>query len=161
MYYNCMSAGVPEDSSRGVAEDRGVAVRRELLGLDGKLLNESSLSQGELAVVKVSIDTQGQALKNLVVEDLLPTGLEVESAKLKTSQLVPWVRKRQRIGTRQVEIRDDRVLVFADGINGCRSFYYVVRAVTRGNFVWPAVSCECMYEPAIRSRGELSRLVVE
>lgn len=53
-----------------------------------------------------------------------------------------------------LEIRDDRLLAAFDKIPaGVHHYYYVVRAVTPGNFQYPGVSAECMYDPAIHGNS--------
>jgi uncharacterized protein YfaS (alpha-2-macroglobulin family) len=160
LYYSLVMSGVPADGKSQPAGDHGVAVRRELLTLDGSPLDSHSLEAGTVAVVRISVNTLGQRLRNLVVEDLLPAGLEVENVTLKTSQVVPWAKQRHKLGLRHVEVRDDRVLIFADTLSGSAEYYYVVRAVSCGDFIWPAISCECMYDAGINSRGKAVRLVV-
>jgi uncharacterized protein YfaS (alpha-2-macroglobulin family) len=152
MYYSRRSSGVASDG-RVEAADHGMAIRRELLDVDGNPIKGKVLRQGELVVVKLTLDTFGETLRNLAVEDLLPAGLEVENASLKTAEIVPWIKKRDMLRVQHIDIRDDRVVMFIGNINGKKSYFYVARAVTRGRFVYPAVSAECMYDPQIFSRS--------
>ncbi len=50
-----------------------------------------------------------------------------------------------------VEPRDDRVLIFARAYGNTAEYRYLVRAVTAGEFVLPAVEASCMYDPGIYS----------
>ena len=152
LYYSWRSSGVPVDGV-SVAEDRQMSIRRELLDINGNTIKTNNLPQGSLVVVKISVDTHGKRLRNLAIEDLLPAGLEVENAALKTSQLVPWIKKKKPFVPQHIDIRDDRVVLFIDRIYGKKSYYYVARAVTKGSFVYPAISGECMYDPDVRSTG--------
>ena len=63
--------------------------------------------------------------------------------------------------TNVVEHRDDRVLAFSGAFNGPLVFGYQVRAVTPGDFVLPAVSAECMYDPSLRAAKGAGRIKVE
>ncbi len=159
MYYSWRSRGVPVDGE-SMAEDRQMSISRELLDINGNVIKADKLTQGSLVVVKISVDTHGETLHNLAIEDLLPAGLEVENATLKTAQLVPWVKKKKTFKVQHIDIRDDRVVLFVDSIDGRKSYYYVARAVTRGTFIYPAISGECMYAPDVRSRGKVTELLV-
>ena len=150
LYYAWSSAGIVEDGSVR-HEDRQLAVRREWLDLEGEPLATDVFTQGQMVVIGLVVDTQGEALDNLVIEDLLPAGLEVENASLKTSQVVPWIKARQGCPVRHVDVRDDRVVLFTGPMCGREAFYYVARAVTPGRFVYPPVAAECMYDASIRS----------
>ena len=152
VYLHWNSSGVPRPSATKTANiDNQIRVRRTLLDADQHAVNPQLLQQGKLYVIRISVDTLGERIDNIVIEDLLPAGLEVENARLKTSALLPWVRNRQTLPVRHLELRDDRVLIFADPLQGDRDYYYAVRAVTRGSFVAPAISAECMYDSAIHS----------
>ena len=52
----------------------------------------------------------------------------------------------------RVEMRDDRLLLFADlGRNRTYAYRYVARAVTKGSFTLPPVSASAMYDPDLAS----------
>jgi uncharacterized protein YfaS (alpha-2-macroglobulin family) len=60
------------------------------------------------------------------------------------------------------EERDDRFIAALDMKEGARDFTlaYVVRAVTPGEFKYPALVAEDMYEPETRGRTAIGRLKV-
>lgn len=130
--------------------DQGVSIRRDFFNLRGETLDPGLLEQGELLVVRLSLDTQNQNLNNLVIEELLPAGWEIENPNLVTSQQFDWIQQKED-HARTRDIRDDRLLLFTGPCSGLRTFYYAVRAVTPGSFVYPAVTASCMYDPEIRS----------
>ncbi len=148
-WYGVRMEGVP---SMGTVktEDAGVAVRRTFLDMDGKPLDVKKLKQGELAVVRLAVDTRGESLNNLVVEDLLPAGWEVENPALATAQTPKWLEAKSDWCIHR-ELRDDRVLLFTGAVAGEVEFYYTVRAVTPGVFVLPPVRVEGMYRSDVRS----------
>jgi len=153
VYYSLRTSGVPVGDMPAAA-DHGIKIRRELMDVDGNPIDDGSLHQGELVVVKLTLDTFGETLHNLAVEDLLPAGLEVENASLKTAEIVPWVKNKKGVlKVQHLDIRDDRVVMFIGSVSGSKSYYYVARAVTRGSFAYPAISVECMYDPQIFSRA--------
>ncbi len=160
VYYYWHSEGVPADGQ--VRElDQGLVVHRRLLDLDAQPRRTTRFGQGDLVVVELTLDAGDAMLDNVAIEELLPSGLEIENANLKTAGLVSWLKDRQTLPTRQTEVRDDRLVIFTGAFSGKQSFYYVARAVTIGDFVWPPVSAACMYDPDTRSVHDQSRLQVE
>ena len=150
LFLHWKSEGVPAGGE--VEErDRGIRVRRALVDRDGQPVDASQLRQGELYIVKLSFWSDAYR-DNIVVEDLLPAGLEVENGALNTSQRMGWVSGLQNLSMQHLELRDDRVIAFPQGFGSDpRTYCYAVRAVTVGEFVWPAVSASSMYDPSIES----------
>ena len=136
-------------STPEVASEQGVSIRREFLDLGGDPIDPSELPQGELIVVRLTVDTKGRRLDQLVIEDLLPAGWEIENAHLATSQLCDWIKQKDE-GDAHRDVRDDRMLVFTGPIRDRASFHYAVRAVTPGLYALPPVTVSGMYEPEIR-----------
>jgi uncharacterized protein YfaS (alpha-2-macroglobulin family) len=159
-YVSWMRTGIP---SAGVEPDNatGLKVSREWLDGTGQPRDPATFRQGDLAVVLVTVDSVGREVDQVAIEDLLPAGLEVENPVFKTSASVPWLSERTRGPLLHVEHRDDRVLAFTGAFNGQLVFGYQVRAVTPGDFVLPAVSAECMYDPSLRAAKGASRIKVE
>ncbi|NLL84519.1 MAG: hypothetical protein GX230_09825 [Lentisphaerae bacterium] len=167
-FYSLTAEGVPLalDDEREVAQ--GLVVRRTLLNEDGKVIESGKLSLGDSVIIKLTL-TSHTAEENLIVTDLLPAGLEVEStdigkreaqsywAKISEEQGVCWDWLEHR------EVRDDRVVLFSGWVpgNASKCFYYRVRAVTAGSYIWPAVCAEAMYVPEMRASSGLGRLVIE
>jgi uncharacterized protein YfaS (alpha-2-macroglobulin family) len=130
--------------------------------LNGKPANVTSLKQGDLVVVQITLDSSGRSLDNVAIEDLLPAGLEIENANLKTSELVPWLTvDQQTLPIRHADIRDDRMILFTGAFNGKVSYYYAARAVTVGTYVYPALCASCMYDPDVRSVNGKTTVRVE
>ncbi len=149
LYFSWKSEGVPADGE--TAEyDHGIQIRRALLDSEGQPVDAMNLRQGELYMVKLDLSTD-RRMENLVIDDLLPAGLEVENGALKTSQSVAWAHGMQRLSMQHLDMRDDRVIAFPGSFNGEGSYCYAVRAVTSGEFVWPAVSVACMYDASTES----------
>jgi hypothetical protein len=130
--------------------DGGVSVRREFLDLRGEPLDPAALPQGEGFVVHLILDPKGRALDNLVVEDLLPAGWEIENSNLAASQQLDWIPEKSD-AFRHRDVRDDRLLLFSGPIREASHFYYIARAVNPGSFLLPPVTAACMYDPEIRS----------
>ncbi|MBF0244648.1 MAG: hypothetical protein HQL31_05200 [Planctomycetes bacterium] len=130
--------------------DMNLQVRREFYSTDGKTpMDPKQFVQGDLYQVHINISSKLHS-KNLAVVDLLPGGLEIESPNLKGSTQS----KEEYWGTllpEHVERRDDRLLIFASILPGQGSYRYLVRAVTPGEWILPAVDASCMYDPDIQS----------
>jgi uncharacterized protein YfaS (alpha-2-macroglobulin family) len=117
------------------------------------------LKRGDLLVVRLTVDPQGNRLDQLVIEDLLPAGLEIENPNLATAQLVPWLKQKEE-RDRHRDARDDRMLIFTGVLHEPATFHYAVRAVTAGTYILPPPVVSGMYEPEIRGVGEGGELVV-
>jgi uncharacterized protein YfaS (alpha-2-macroglobulin family) len=152
------SSGVPLVGPTQAIE-RGLAVSREWYDAEGRAIALDQIRRGDLVVVRLSIQSFG-SVRNVVISELLPAGLEIENARLSTSQALPWVKQRTTLAVQHLEIRDDRLLLFIDSLHGSREFYYVTRAVTAGAFIVPPVAAECMYDESISGMGEPGRRMV-
>lgn len=148
-YYYAESSGVPMTTVSEV--DKGIAVRREIFDRDGKKVNLNEVKQGDLLVVRIAIKTSEDNMENVVIADLLPSGLEIENPRLASSAKIGWL-SRDTFTPSYMDIRDDRLLLFASFNEASTyNFYYAVRAVSCGSFTLPPIKAECMYEPEIVS----------
>ena len=162
LYYYWGAEGIPTKQP-AIERDTSLKARRRFLTRDGAELDPSSIRHGEIVVVELTLDN-GVPVKNLVVNDLLPAGFEIENPRLATSAMAasadaeaPPETRNPQPATRplnpdRVEMRDDRLILFADLNASARwSYRYVVRAVTPGRFKLPALDAFCMYNPEICS----------
>jgi len=81
---------------------------------------------------------------------LLPASFEIENPRLVGEQRdMTWM------GTAaspdHFDVRDDRINFYTTATGVPKTFYYLVRAVTKGNFVVGPVSADAMYNPELRS----------
>ncbi|MBN1420106.1 MAG: hypothetical protein JXP34_15110, partial [Planctomycetes bacterium] len=162
-YWSCVAQGVP---AGGKAEtfDRGITVRRRILDWQGEPAPEV-LAQGESYVIEISLSSP-RWLQNVVIEDLLPAGLEIENPRFETTDAELRRELRDRLlRPDSVEMRDDRLLLFTgyapDSSSRPRFWRYVVRAVTAGTFAVPPIRASCMYEGGIESASGDGTLTVE
>ena len=123
----------------------------------------TNLAAGEL--VQVTLRLTSPANRNyVVVDDPLPAGLEALNAAFATTNtdLVQNTGSNRWWGSfNHTEIRDDRVLLFADYLTrGEHTYTYVARATTAGTFVHPPVQTELMYDPEINGRNASGTVVV-
>ncbi len=98
-----------------------------------------------------------------LVVDLLPAGFEIETAtvsKGRSTADYSWLQ--ELTDATYTEERDDRYIAALDLANGAAEFTlaYVVRAVTPGEFKYPALVVEDMYEPETSGRTAIGTLTV-
>jgi uncharacterized protein YfaS (alpha-2-macroglobulin family) len=123
-------------------------VRRAFFTPDGKPRPEGPFRQGESVVVKITLE-MNRLLSNVVVVDAFPAGFEIENPNLLTAD--GDLELDHSFGVDRCDMRDDRLVLFANpGRRKC-SYAYVVRAVTAGSFALPPIGAECMYDTEIRS----------
>ena len=148
-YYYWVSEGVP--ASEKIAEkSNGIEVKRNFFSRDGKPLDSMKFKQGDVVIVDITFNSAA-AYKNVVVEDLLPACFEIENPCIATSETVEWIKK-DMIEPGHIDMRDDRLLLFTDlEAKKGMHYRYVVRAVTKGKFILPAIDASCMYDPSIMS----------
>ena len=151
LYCWTQSSGVPLVGPAG-AVTRGMTVSRKWYDSEGNAIEPDQIRRGDLVVVGLSI-RPSDSVRNVVISDLLPAGLEIENARLSTSQSLPWAKARTTLAVQHMEIRDDRLLLFVDSLHDAREFYYVTRAVTSGSFILPPIAAECMYDESISGIG--------
>ncbi len=96
----------------------------------------------------------------MVIQQLLPSGLEVENPRLETTESLPWVTD-ANLAPDSLDLRDDRMLIFTDlPANQWRNLYSLTRAVSPGSFRLPPIHAEAMYNPALRASGPRGGLEV-
>jgi len=154
--------GVP--SADLPAENHGYNVSRNVYHPDGHDADVSKARQTDLyvVVIKGTRTDASQSVQTLVV-DLLPAGFEIETAtvsKGRSTTDYSWLPNLSE--ATYIEERDDRYIAALDMKEGTRDFTlaYVVRAVTPGEFKYPALVAEDMYEPETSGRTAIGKLKV-
>ena len=137
-------------------DDRGEAT-------GSPLASGATLQAGSL--VRVTIRLRSPTARSyIVVDDALPAGLEALNAAFETTPASARAQTGQDRwwgSFNHTEIRDDRVLLFADRLaSGEHSYTYLARATTPGTFVHPPVQAEAMYAPEIMGRTASGSLTV-
>jgi uncharacterized protein YfaS (alpha-2-macroglobulin family) len=134
-----------------VEEDIGLEVRRFYYTIDNKSIDPESIPHGELVVAEITINSPDQSVENVIIDDMLPAGLEMENPRLSSRASISWITDDAPTPD-YIDIRDDRILLFTSVKQGEKKrFYYALRAVTLGTFVMPPISAECMYDPTLKS----------
>lgn len=158
-FYSLDTRGVPSDAAFQ-PQQQGIEISRDLLSEKGSPLDLQSVQQGDLIVFRIRVRSVSGPLQNVAIENLLPTGLEVENPRLKTTQTLPWIGN-PNMNPAALDIRDDRVLFFTDlPANRWQTVYGLLRAVVPGSFRLPPVHAEAMYNPALRATGSGGRIQV-
>ena len=148
---------------------QGFVVKKRLTNRAGDAdLDPGRLVQGQFVVVEIEIQAN-EDLPNVVIEDLLPAGLEIEDAGLATSEKTgddegDNAKDAGGLVVKRTDVRDDRMVAFVDLVkdaDGKRVFRYSTRAVTPGTYVLPGCSVEAMYNPAWSGRTAPGTLTVK
>ncbi|HVP10283.1 MAG TPA: MG2 domain-containing protein [Phycisphaerae bacterium] len=157
--------------TRGLAVDRRVElfdrqleVRRIWTDRNGATIDPAALRVGDAVCVEITLTAPGlgtgDVIENIAIVDPLPGGMEVEHPALVTS-----ANSASQVGQGgepdRVEFRDDRVIIFTSATTSRRSFRYVLRVITAGQFAIPPLEASCMYNPAMASRHGGGSLKVE
>lgn len=125
-----------------------IVLKREYLDRNGKKIQ--AIPHGERITVRLTV-CMPTDVENLVLADLLPSGLEIEDEALATRSRNFSEENRndrdQPLRVRRIEKRGDRFLLFGDSRKGSSVFSYQARAVTRGKFMIPPLHMEGMYHP--------------
>lgn len=128
----------------------GLHVSRRWTDEQEKDLAGRSLTSGDLVRVELVVSAT-TPYRGVVLEDLLPAGVEIENARLATSAAG---RPSSQTQNWRSEVRDDRLVVMGDLSRTEDGRYelrtsYLARAVTPGTYVLPPLRAECMYDIAI------------
>jgi len=159
-FYSVETRGVPLVSAYK-PERAGLEIVREYLDRQGNPLGGDTVPQGTLLVQKTSVRSLSGPVENLVLQTLLPTGIEVENPRLASTEKLPWMTG-DDLEADYVDYRGDRVNVFA-GLpdENWRSHFSLLRAVTPGTFHVPPPQVEAMYDPSLVASGQLGKITVQ
>ncbi|MBV0934668.1 alpha-2-macroglobulin family protein [Marinobacterium weihaiense] len=145
---------------------QGLTVERHYYDADGKPLDISTLTTGQQAVVELRVSSD-EPLRDALVVDLLPAGLELENQNLAHSlELGELQIGEHRLvdlmalsDIRHQEFRDDRYVAALNLERRRARIFYLARAVTPGRYRVPPTFAESMYRPDIRHLGDDSGML--
>jgi alpha-2-macroglobulin len=152
------TVGIPRTAPSPSSEQ--ISVRRQYFNLDGTTFSGNQIREGDQLVVKLTVESKVWANDFLLV-DLLPGGFEAENLNLLPPEQLGGLKAgdvnvaeaRSQAYLRFEEFRDDRYVLATNLQEGEVNFYYVVRAVSPGNYVVPPTFIEDMYRPALSTVG--------
>jgi uncharacterized protein YfaS (alpha-2-macroglobulin family) len=160
VFFSLSVRGIPTDQAFK-PETAGIEIERDYLSREGSALDLADVKQGDLIAVRTRLRSVAGPVDNVVVVNLLPSGLEVENPRLETTEQLPWI-KDANLKPVYLDLRDDRILLFVNLPNGdWQTFYSLVRAVAPGTFRLPPVTAEAMYNPALRGIGARGEITVK
>jgi uncharacterized protein YfaS (alpha-2-macroglobulin family) len=137
------------------AGGNGFEIERTYYNLDGTEANITEARQNQRYVVVLKLKQLNDWPSRVLVNDLLPAGLEIDNPSLVSSADLsnfPWLAQTEAA---HLEFRDDRFIAAFDRDQGADASFtlaYVVRAVTPGTYAHPAASVEDMYRPEFSAR---------
>lgn len=156
LYLLQQTAGYPINAPK--PDDSVINIERRWYNTKGEPLLKRELRSGDLVLVELQV-TSKQRLRDALVQDLLPGGLELENQNLAHAvklddiqidgkSVAAWM---QRQMPKHVEYRDDRYAAAVDlPKNRLYRLFYLARAVTPGRYGMPPTVAEDMYRPALR-----------
>lgn len=162
LYVDWIYQGYP---NKPMALTEGVSVDKQYYDLSGKVLDLSTVSSGDLVIVKISasLDKSIGYLPDALLVDLLPAGFEPENQALDHAMSLDDIQidgktpKQWNENNRlkHEEYRDDRyVAAFTLSSYEATHLVYLVRAVTPGTYTVPQTLVEDMYRPDIRGLSD-------
>ena len=158
LYYFAQQEGLSATGTY-TEEDNFLKVRRQFLNRTGQPIS-GTLKQNQLVVVKVSISsTLGTPVDNVVVTDMLPAAFEIENPRLSEDRNMTWIKNAST--PQHFDIRDDRINFYTTADATEKTFYYLVRVVSRGKFKLGPIAADAMYNGDYRSYNGGGSLVVE
>ena len=141
-------------------EDQGYRIRRQYFSPEGKAMQLSQVRGGDLVLVHLEVDSDTIAPESLIV-DMLPAGFELENQNLEhavklTDFRIDGKTLQELQGYAKVmhqEYRDDRYVAALDVRWDRGHLFYLMRAVTPGDYRVPPPYVEDMYRAQRRGVG--------
>jgi len=159
LFYYLESEGIPA-SGKSRMEDKVLKVRRSFYNRTGSPVNPDNIRQNDLIVVGISLSTtDNSTIENVVITDMLPAGFEIENPRLNAEREMSWIKDKATPDYQ--DMRDDRINFFTTASGVSKTFYYMVRAVSKGNFVLGPVGADAMYNGQYYSYWGAGKMVVK
>lgn len=159
LYYFWETEGISTDGSYR-EEDSFLKVRKTFYNRNGKKITSNKFKQNDLIVVQLSLRTlNGARAENVAMTDVLPAGFEIENPRISEVPGTQWIKGASR--SAYSDIRDDRITFFVDAYGSGRSYYYIVRAVSKGTFQMGPVGADAMYDGEYHSYSGGGTVVIE
>jgi uncharacterized protein YfaS (alpha-2-macroglobulin family) len=159
LYVSQEVAGIPRVAPR--FERKDIRIERAWFRTDGTPFEGATLKEGEMLVARLKVEAL-EDMADALVTDLVPGGLEVENLNLTdasqwdevTIDGTALAERGSSADVRYEEYRDDRYAAAVKLYGGSPALlFYLVRAVSPGDFVVPPALVEDMYRPELRASG--------
>lgn len=168
LYYGWSESGY-DRSLPATADVHGLSVTVAILDDAGKAITEAEM--GDEVTVKVSVQATDRDIRQAVVVDILPSGLEPvinsvtgDDEEEGDAQTPPWMRRVGGDGDWSldyIDVREDRVIFFGDISRQTRYITFKARATNVGQFAMPAAFGEAMYERRLNGRSAAGKFTVK
>src|SRR5262249_52832054 len=109
-FYSVLTRGVPTDAAFK-PQNTGLEIERAFLDREQRPVDLGDVRQGDLLVIRTRVRSTAGPVQNVVLANLLPSGLEVENPRLTNTETLPWVTD-ANLNAAYLDLRDDRILVF-------------------------------------------------
>ena len=157
IYVNYFWEGSPINSTIEDYSDI-LNISRNFYDRNGNLIETpTTVNTGDSFWMEVIVGSEGNSVyvDNVAINQILPTGWEIENLRVTDSEYPQWIQEIiARKGTRVAyeDIRDDRIMWFFDYYTNYdddfdgHSFFVKINAVTKGTFTFPGTRVEAMYD---------------
>jgi uncharacterized protein YfaS (alpha-2-macroglobulin family) len=143
VYFSWEAEGLDADGKMK-EEDSYLQIRRSYYDRKGNMITNNQFTQNDLIVVRLDIKTiDGSSVENVAITDILPAGFEIENPRLNDYADLNWIKYKSE--PEYYDIRDDRIHLFTNANGNTKSFYYMARAVSVGNFICGPATADAMY----------------
>lgn len=132
------------------AASSGLTLQVSYSDLEGNPSNPFRMKQGErfLAYVTIRNTDYNRTLSNLALSYRIPSGWEIFNTRLYGGEM-----EHSESHSDYKDIRDDSTTYYFSLAPGeTKTFIIRLNAIYKGVFVFPATSCEAMYEPSVFAR---------
>ena len=155
------AAGISRTPPEASTEAAPLRIRRSWHRTDGTAFEGETLHEGEILVAHLVVESN-ETMNDALVVDLLPGGLELENLALTDASqwegvTIDGVALNERANAAELryeEYRDDRYVAAIRIWGGSAAhLFYLVRAVSPGEFTMPPPAVEDMYRPMLRAFG--------
>jgi alpha-2-macroglobulin len=151
LYYGISMTYYPTDISD--SRDEGITVLKSIMPLDESEKPDTSYRPGSVYIVTITVITPENRYF-VAVDDPLPAGFEPVNLSFATESIEMAMNlprldtyRSWRSGFNHTEQYDDRILLFADILEGgVHTYSYLARAMSLGTFTMPPTYVEQMYE---------------
>lgn len=158
LYVSAQVSGYPLKAPAPLTDD--YQIRRQYFDASGKPLSIKQVRTGDLVIVHLEVGSVDTAPDSLAI-DFIPAGFELENQNLEHAVKLDDFRVdgktvkdlQQYTKVMHQEYRDDRFVAALDMRYGQSHLFYLMRAVTPGDFVVPPPYVEDMYRAQRRGIG--------
>ena len=137
IFYTLINQGYPLTAKR---ESNGLEIIREYYDVNGNEITSGKI--GDTVTVKIFARTRGGTdyADNVVITDLLPGGFIADTQSVSGDMNF-------------AEVREDRILIYADLTRDDSIFTYTAQLGASGKFAIPAINATAMNNPQINATG--------